>query len=265
MPRAWADPKKTSVAGRTARARRKPRWGRAGLAGVLACAAILGTFVLVGRTGGNAEQSRRIDRQVSKLLAGIPQQGDTLGQPTAPVTLQFFGDLECLTTKIWVMSRLPAIVDDFVRRGIVKIEYRSFKTDTIDPRVFVKQQTAALAAGVQSRLWSFVETFYQEQGREYTPYVTESYLDGIAQQIPGLSLTLWHRDRLTGRRTEQVVADDRLARAVGFHDTPAFRIGLSGKPLRTLEEGETVFFHGQRYPVTLIDAENVENAVKKLL
>jgi hypothetical protein len=266
MPKAWAAPraKPTRRAGRglgSAAARKRI----AVIALVLAPVTPMIVLVSGGGTSGAVLSKAQIDRGIGGLLAGIPQQGDTLGQPAAPVTLQFFGDLECLTTKIWVTTKLPTIIDDFVRRGVLRIEYRSFKTDTIHPEVFVKQQTDALAAGVQGKLWNFIETFYYEQGREYTPYVTEGYLDDIARQVPGLNLSRWRQDRQTGRRTEQVVADDRTARTLGFHDTPAFRIGLTGKSLRTLQGSETVFLHSQRYPVTLIDAQDVANAIRKLL
>src|SRR3981081_1075476 len=40
-----------------------------------------------------AEQ--RTGAEVAALLAGIPQRGRTLGDPHAPVTVQFFGDLQC--------------------------------------------------------------------------------------------------------------------------------------------------------------------------
>lgn len=266
MPRAWAKPQAGTTVRQPARRRIGVDSKQIAVVALLIAAVMLTIGLVVNRgTSRAAPNKSRIDRTVGALLAGIPQQGDTLGQPTAPVTLQFYGDLECLTTKVWVTGDLPAIVKDFVRRGVMKIEYRSFKTDTIDPRVFVEQQAAALAAGAQDKLWDFVETFYYEQGAEYTPYATERYLDGIASQVPGLNLPLWHRDWQVDRRGEQVQHDDQTARTLQLHDTPAFRIGLSGKPLRRLEEGQTVFFRGQKYPVTLIDAQNVANAIRKIL
>jgi hypothetical protein len=87
---------------------------------LLLAAAILAALLLIGHTSGQAAAERCIDWEVSVLLAGIPQQGSTLGQPTAPVTLEFFGDLECLTTKNWVTRLLPAIIKQFVRPGRLK-------------------------------------------------------------------------------------------------------------------------------------------------
>ena len=36
---------------------------------------------------------------------------------------------------------------------------------------------------------------YNEQGAEGTNYVTESYLQGLAKQIPGLNFKKWMSDR----------------------------------------------------------------------
>lgn len=204
----WADPKAAQAARRTAGVSRGTLWLSTGLAATLLIAAVIGTVLLVSPNSSRAGQDARYDREVSTLLAGIPQEGRTLGSPTAPVTLQVFADLEDEDSRHWVIRLLPTIIEEFVRPGTLKIEYRSYKTNTIHPGTFVKQQAAAIAAGAQGMLWNFVETFYLEQGREYTPYVTESYLDNIASQIPGLNIAQWHKDRNDGRRSEQVVADD---------------------------------------------------------
>ena len=103
--------------------------------------------------------------EVSSLLAGIPQPGSTLGDPKAPVTLQYFGDLECPFCKQFMLGALPSLIRSYVRGGKLKIEYRSLETATRDPQTFKTQQVAALAAGKQNRMWEYIELFYHEQGR----------------------------------------------------------------------------------------------------
>lgn len=248
-------------------ARRWPRigWLRAGIAGAtLVLAGALATLLLASNGNGRAEHNSRSARQVAALLAGIPQHGRTLGYPLAPVTMQVFADLEDVDSKRWVLDFLPAIVKELVRPGILKIEYRSFKTNTIDPRTFVKQQTAAIAAGAQDKLWSFVEIFYHEQEREYTPYVTESWIDGIASQVPGLDLAQWRRDRQTGRRSEQVVADDQEGRADGLRTTPSYRLGRTGDRLQSLTGSEATIFPGQRYTTSWASAQDLAKAIKQI-
>lgn len=245
-------------------------WKRGGLAAVALIALLVGVLVA---SGGGAHTSttvrdRAAEREVARLLAGIPQQGDALGRPTAPVTLRVFSDLECLTARGWWTRLLPAIIERFVRSGAVRIEFRSFKTDTHDARTFLKQQAAAIAAGEQHKLWSFVETFYYEQGKEYTPYATERYLENIAAQVPGLQIARWVRDRRDGGLTERVVTDDKAVRELGFHDTPAFMIGRTGGPMRKLTGRHIVLqFPGyarMRNSVSLIDARDLQQAIDGL-
>ena len=152
-----------------------------------------------------------------------------LGNPNAPVTLQYFGDLECPICKEFTLGALPTIIQKWVRTGKLKIEYRSLETATREPEVFKTQQVAALAAGKQNKMWNFIETFYHEQGEEDCGYVNESYLQGIAQQVPGLNLA-------TGRPTAAIRPSPTRSRPTrrrpttpGFTGTPSFLIGKTGR------------------------------------
>jgi protein-disulfide isomerase len=98
--------------------------------------------------------------------------------------------------------------------------YRAAETATRDPTVFQTQQLAALAAGKQQRLWDYVELFYHEQGAEGSGYVTEAYLQGLAQQIPGLDVVRWRSDRNDSGLSAQLTADARQAVAQGVQGTP---------------------------------------------
>jgi protein-disulfide isomerase len=206
----------------------------------------------------------QVGREIRSLLAGISQHGETLGRTSAPVTLVFYGDLECLTTKHWVLQSLPAIIRSYVRPGAMKIEFHAFKTDTHDSREFGAQQTAALAAGAQDKLWPFIETFYHEQGVEYTPYVTKNFLEGIAKQVQGLDLVRWRRNQKGSRRSELVAQEDQSARALGFHDTPAFQLGATQGPLKDFAGRRIVEFAKEEHPVSLIDTQDIAMALKQL-
>lgn len=177
--------------------------------------------------------------------------------------MDVFLDLDDPTSRWWFRERLPAIVDSYVRSGVLRLRYRAFKRNTYWPAVFVTQQTAALAAGVQGKLWSYIDTFFYEQGTELTHYVTEGYLQGIARQI-GLDLSLWRTDRRTGRREEQTVDEDQVALALGLHVTPAFRIGKTGQQMRILTGRRMIQYTGQHHPIALLDASDIASAIKRL-
>jgi protein-disulfide isomerase len=180
--------------------------------------------------------------QVGILLAGITQSANALGSPTAPVTLEYFGDLECPFCREFTLGVLPSIIEKSVRAGDLRIEYRALETATREPEVFMAQQVAALAAGKQNRAWDFIETFYREQGEEGSGYVTETYLRGIASQIPGLDLAQWETDRRDPELAKEIAGDEREAEKGGLNGTPSFLIGRTGGPMTTFSPTDPTSF-----------------------
>jgi protein-disulfide isomerase len=183
---------------------------------------------------GSAQAATTV-RGISTLLAGIPQSGNTLGQPAAPITLWWFGDLECPYCKEFALGALPSIIRRWVRGGQLKIEYLSMETATREPKVFKTQQVAALAAGLQNRMWNFIETFYHEQGEEDSGYVTEQYLLGLASQIPGLNVSLWSEDRYDPTLAGQVEEEREAAKRARYRGTPTFLLGRTGGTMYRLK------------------------------
>jgi protein-disulfide isomerase len=173
---------------------------------------------------------------VITMLQSIPESGNALGNPNAPVTVQYFGDLECPFCKQFTLASLPSVIQKDVRTGKARLEYRSMETATREKETFQTQQVAALAAGKQNRMWYYVELFYHEQGEESSGYVTESYLQGLAAQVPGLNLSEWSTARNDPAYSNQVIADAQAANQAGFTGTPSFLIGKTGGTLQKFED-----------------------------
>jgi protein-disulfide isomerase len=235
----------------------------AALCAIAAAALATATLVLLGHTSSQAALETRTSHEVTAVFAGVPQHQDTLGNPTAPVTLEVFGDLKDADSAGWFVRDLPAIVQDYVRPGVLKLVYRGFKRNTFSPQEFVKEQTAALAAGARDKLWNYTDTFYHEQHNEFATYVTNAYLTNIARQIPGLNLGLWRTDLHTERREEQATAEDQTAHNLGLHVTPAFRIGLTGHPLHNYA-GHIIIKNQGQHPFAMPEAQDITNAIKEL-
>jgi protein-disulfide isomerase len=189
--------------------------------------------------------------EVIKLLQGIPQSANVLGNPSAPVKLVYYGDLECPFCKQFTLTALPSIIAKDVRTGKAKIEYRSMQTATRERETFQTQQVAAMAAGKQNRAWHFIELFYHEQGEEDSGYVTESFLQGLAAQVPGLNLSQWSEDRNNPAFANQVISDAQSANQNGFTGTPSFILEKEGAPAKKLENP------------SLTDPKEIEEAIEK--
>jgi protein-disulfide isomerase len=230
------------------------------LAGVVAVVVVAIVIILVATGGGSSKKvapgskaAGEAEKTVNSLVAGIPQSGDVIGSPAAPVTMQYFGDLECPICRDFTLGALPTLIKKWVRTGKMRIEYRSLETATREQEVFKTQQVAALAAGKQNKMWNFIETFYHEQGEEGTGYVTENYIQGIAKQVPGLDLTKWTSDRNETALDKQIEADGEAAANAGFTGTPSFLIGKSGGQLTKYEYS------------SLTDPSGFNGAIEKLL
>jgi len=211
---------------------------------LLAIAAVLAATAVLGFGADKATSREEVDREVGELLAGIPQDGPTLGEPKAPITLRVFADLECPTVRRFVVSRLPSIISAWVRKGVIKLDYRSLETDTVNERTFYTQEAAALAAGRQDRMWDFVLTAVYEQqfkrldlgqkgssqvtGVQHSDYVDEEFLTDIATRVSGLDMAFWHQDREDALLSKQVARGVHLAHTNDLHATPAFMIGRTG-------------------------------------
>ena len=196
---------------------------------VLAIAVILATVGVLGfGSNSGAVDKKEIQQRVSKVLAGIPQQGATLGSPEAPVTVWVLADLECPTVRLFAESYLPSILDTWVRTGDVKLIYRSLETDTYNEEIFYRQEIAALAAGRQNKMWNFVLTFVHQQGEKFTGYATDEFLTDIASEVPGLAKARWNRDREDSSLSKRVALDLRTANKMEMTSTPSFLVGVSG-------------------------------------
>ena len=241
-----------------ARAARRTRLIQLGIVIGIVAAIIIVIAIATGGGGKKtvppkSKEANATVAEVKTLLDGIPQSGNTLGAPNAPLTLKYFGDLECPICRDFTLQILPTLIPKYVRTGKLKIEYHSLETATDEPEVFKTQQVAAYAAGKQNLGWYFIETFYHEQGEEKTGYVTEKYLQGIASQVPGLNLADWTAARSEPTYSNEVTADAQAANNEGFTGTPSFQLGKTGATLPKFEPG------------TYSEAAPYEAAIEKLL
>jgi protein-disulfide isomerase len=245
-----------SHAAQTAQRKRLIQLG--GVAGVVVV--IIAIILIATGSGGSknapAPKSPAANQALAtvvSLLQGIPQKGNTLGDPNAPVTLQYFGDLECPICKEFTLGALPTVIAKYVRTGKVKIEYHSMETATREPETFRLQQVAAYAAGKQNLGWDFIELFYHEQGEEDSGYVTESYIQGLAAQVPGLNLTDWSSARNEPTFASEVTSDAQAANQAGFTGTPSFLVSKTGGKTEKIEY------------TSLTEAGSFESAIEKQL
>lgn len=158
---------------------------------------------------------------VSQLLDGIPQEGMTLGEPSAKVTLLEFGDLQCPVCKGYSEEILPQVIESQVRGGDAKLSFNNY---TIIGPQSTPAGAAAIAAGEQGRGWNFVELFYRNQGIEDSGYVTDAFLTAIARGAGVPDIAAWNAARKSKRVLGEVAASTAEAERLGFTGTPSFAV-----------------------------------------
>ena len=242
----------------TASAKRRARLTQLGIVVAIVAAIIVAIVLATGgsSTKGIPKTTKQVSEtvaEVTSLVGGIPQSGNAIGNPQAKVTLAYFGDLQCPVCKAFTLGALPSLIQRQVRGGQLRIEYRAMETATHEPETFRTEQLAALAAGKQNRMWYYLELFYHEQGEENTGYVTESYLQNLAQQVPGLNLPNWTAARSDSQLASSITIDQQTANNAGFTGTPSFLIGKTGGAMQKFQAG------------SVTDATPYESAVAKLL
>lgn len=198
---------------------------------VVLVVAIVAVAIAISSSGGSKAPSVKPTNpaataaasSVDSLLTGIPQHGNTLGSPSAKVTITEFGDLKCPICREFALGPEMQIISNEVKSGQAKLVYRSLCTATCggpQPGIFTTQQAAAYAAGLQGKGWNYILLFYHLQGDETTSYVNTSFLDGLAKLVPSLNFSTWSLDAGQSSLKAQVTADENLASSKGYNSTP---------------------------------------------
>lgn len=202
-------------------ARRKRLLQIASAAVFLVVAVVLVLIVISQNESDGGDTSLEGVAVVRSDLKGIPQEGLTLGDPAAKVTLAEFGDLQCPVCKGFAEEVIPEVIDSKVRSGEAKIEFRNF---TIISEESVPAAAAAIAAGKQGRGWNFVELFYRNQGLEASGYVTDEFLTEVAKGAGVPDVAQWNEDRKSAGVLDQVQSETDEAERLGLTGTPSFVI-----------------------------------------
>lgn len=190
------------------------------LGAILVSASMLGAGERTSEPGGTPPVTSE-----PSLFSGLEQRGVALGSPRAPVTLVEYADLQCPYCAQWALNTLPTLVDDYVRKGELRLVFRGLAFLGADSDEALR---AALAAGRENHLWDVVHRLYQNQGQENTGWVTDDLIGEIADSIPGLD-----GERLLAARWERPIEAEMelaaaAAEAAGVRGTPSFEIGRTG-------------------------------------
>jgi protein-disulfide isomerase len=166
--------------------------------------------------------------EVHKLLAGVPQHGNVLGNKSAPVTMIEYVDLQCPFCDQFELTVFPDVVAQYVRDGSLKIE--------AVPLAFIgpdseRGRLAAIAAAKQNRLFDFMEVLYANQKPENTGWLSNDEVTRAAASIPGMDVQKLLEDSKLSSTSKLAKSFDQSAVVAHVRQTPTIYMGPTGKSL----------------------------------
>lgn len=223
-----------ALAAAAARRRRLTRLG----AVVGAAAMVVAVLIAVSTSGTKSASTTAASsggavagaRESSAMLSGIPQHGLTLGDPNAPVRVIEFADLQCPFCREYSLNVMPKLVQDYVRPGKVRMEFRSLAFIGPDSE---RAARVAQATGEQNKLWNFLDLAYFNQGKENSGWATDAVLKRIATAA-GVDVNRAFAARDSAAVTKALNAANVLATSSGVNSTPTFLVGR-GSSLKAVD------------------------------
>jgi protein-disulfide isomerase len=192
-------------------------------AAVLLAIVLVGASVLSSGSSSSKPNTSSLSSvgATNKLLAGIPQSGNVLGNPKAPVTMQEFADIQCPGCDQYMTSAFPDIVRQYVRTGKVKVLWNGIAFIGPDSETGLRYVNAA---GHQNKLWNVAELLYRNQGTENSGWVTKDLLRSVGTAA-GIDTAKAESEVNSSAVNRQMAA---AANLYSFQGTPGFAIGPSG-------------------------------------
>lgn len=187
------------------------------VAAVVVVAVLVG-ISLAGRSDDETVSSITGVAGVQAVLKGLPQSGNTIGQPDAPVEITEFGDTSCPVCRDAAETSVPEVITQFVRTGQAKFAFR--------PVAFISPSSergalGAEAAAMQDAMWPFIGVVYANQGPEAEDWLSDKLMREAVTKL-GLDVDQWQEDYDSEAVASAFFAADAAWKEAGGTGTPTF-------------------------------------------
>jgi protein-disulfide isomerase len=203
----------------------------------MAAAAVVVIILIVSQTVCGGDDNGTLSEIVlpTPRPADVPQEGTTLGNPDAPLTIFEYSDFQCPFCRKAALEIVPQIEAEYVVTGKAKIVWKQFP---IEGEESVWAAEASECAAEQNAFWEYHDTlFLNRKGINVGTFVI-SNLKLFAKEL-GLDTEAFDACLDSEKYIDKLVADAEEARRREIDGTPTFFVGqtkvVGAKPYSDFE------------------------------
>ena len=220
------------VAPKSARRELFESWGGYPVFGTLVIAVIVVAGLMYANRAGVTAGSGAF-----QPIARAQVSGRIAGNPDAPVKIIEFADFQCPFCKQFTDSTGKKLLDEFVNKGTVSIQFVSFAFLGEESK---RAAEAAECAADQGRFWDYHDLLYLRQGAEnsgvYSAGNLKKYAAEVKAQFSNFDTAKFDKCLDSGEKRATVDQQTKQARDAGVQSTPSFLInGLALSGVQPIE------------------------------
>jgi protein-disulfide isomerase len=172
--------------------------------------------------------------EANGLFKGIPQNGEVVGDPKAPIEMEMFIDVQCPVCQSYEVTSLPTVVQKYIRTGKVQLHLKPWAFIGGQGSQSFTGRLGVIAAAQQNKGSEYAKVLYDNQGAEESGWLTGREMATIAASVNGLDLAQWRDDVNSSASQATAKAVDTLATQKNVQGTPTIFIGCTGGKLQNV-------------------------------
>lgn len=176
------------------------------LIGIVAIMVALALIVLLGVPAAATERAKAT--------------GNTLGDATAPVTVEIYSDFQCPACGQFARTTQREIEDKYVEAGKVQLVFNHYAFLGDES---IRAAEASECAKDQGKFWEYSDTLFNNQAGENVGAFSEAGLEGFAQQL-GLNMDQFKQCMAERPHLSKIQASTQNGTQRGVNSTPTLFI-----------------------------------------
>ncbi len=144
------------------------------------------------------------------------------GNPDAAVTIVEYSDYQCPFCSRWVEETYPALLQQYIDAGKVRLEFRDFPLESLHPNAMAAA-VAARCAGEQGDYWGMHDRLFGNQDEWSSLADPSETFQSYASQM-GLDTAAFLTCLSSGEFDAAIAQDLQDGQAAGISGTPSFLI-----------------------------------------